>query len=67
MMQSEASKKLQEYAKTTDRTYSDFVSMIGRLPQLDGIDEELWAYVEANHPNYDQLMETYARMSGMIE
>ncbi len=67
MIQSEESKKLQEYAKTTDRTYPDFVTMIGFVPQVDGFDKELWEFVERTKPNYDQLMQKYMELSGALE
>lgn len=67
MIKSEASKKLEEYAKTTDRSYPDYVRSMGFLPQKHGFDEELLRYVEANHPNYDQLMEKYMELAGLLD
>lgn len=67
MIQSEESRKLQEYAKTTDRTYPDFVTVMGLAPQMDGFDKELWEFVERTKPDYDQLMEKYMELSGLID
>ena len=66
MIKSEASIKLEEYAKTTDRTYPDFVKAMGVLPQKKGIDRKLWEFVEQTRPNYNQLMEKYMELSNLI-
>lgn len=67
LIKSEASKKLEEYAKATDRTYSDFAKAMGILPQKKGIDEELWRFVEQSEPDYDQLMEKYLELADLLD
>lgn len=67
MIQSEESKKLEEHAKTIDRIYPDFVKAMSILPQKKGIDKELWEFVEQSEPGYDELMEKYLKLSGLLD
>ena len=67
MIKSEASKKLEEYAKTIERTYPDFVKAMSILPQKKGIDKELWRFVEQSKPDYDEFMEKYLELSGLLD
>ena len=67
LIKSEASKKLEEYAKAIDRTYPDFVKSMGIFPQKKGIDEELWLFVEKSKPDYDQLMEKYLELADLLD
>ena len=67
MKQSEESRKLQEYAATVDKTYPAFVRSMGVNPQRSGIDKQLWAYVEENQPDYDEMMAEYVILCGCYD
>lgn len=67
MEKSEASKKLEEYAGTVGKIYPDFIRSMGRDPQAYGIDEQLWAYVEENQPDYEEMMAEYVILCGFYD
>lgn len=67
MKQSEESKKLQEYARGIEGSYEAFVDSMGTSPQRKGIDKELWAYVEENHPDYEEMMAEYVILCGFYD
>ncbi len=67
MIQSEESRRLEEYARQLQGSYPDFVRSMAIGPQEDGIDKALWAYVEENQPDYDEFMAEYLILSGVYE
>lgn len=45
-MKSEASKRLEELAKTLPKAHEDFVRFMGIMPQKHGVEEKMLEYLE---------------------
>lgn len=50
MEQSPETVKLVEYARTLEDTYDDFILSMSFSPQRNGVEKELWTYIEENRP-----------------
>ena len=60
MIQSIYSKELENFAKSLDDTYDDFIRFLGIVPQMKGVDQLLAEFVkEKPEATHDDIMLKY--------
>ena len=60
MTKSEASKKLEEFARGMPDAYEDFIAFMGRGPQIHGVDDEMLRLIEDNPKcSHDDILMRY--------
>lgn len=64
MVKSKASIELEEFARSLDGTYDDFVRFMGEIPQKKGIDEKLAEFIHDNpDAGYEDLFYRYSELA----
>lgn len=64
MEQSAASKELEQFARTVDSAYGDSITFLGRVPQINGVDEQLAQFIRDNpEATHDEVMFRYCKLA----
>ena len=64
MEKSKASRELEEFARSIEGTYDDFVTFMGLIPQRKGVDEKLVEFIRANpEASTSDVIERYCELA----